>query len=68
MEINPKLLDLGGRVDELAHWLGSHYTHMLDLRAKPSLEFVPVDRLEALIEELEGNATDILACRLPARA
>jgi FkbM family methyltransferase len=65
MELNPKLLRLAGKIDELAGLLERHYTHVLDLRAKSEPAFAPVTELGGLIERYEGRSTDILACRLP---
>jgi FkbM family methyltransferase len=63
LELNPKLLELAGRIDELPGLLARHYTHVLDLRDR-SAAFVPVDRVGALLEEYAGRSTDLLACRL----
>jgi hypothetical protein len=63
LELNPKLLGLGGRVDDLPGLLAQHYTHVLDLRDR-SGELVPVAAVARLIEEYEGRSTDLLACRL----
>ena len=64
VELNPKLLELAGRIDELPGLLARHYTHVLDLRDR-SAAFAPVDRVGALIEEYAGRSTDLAACRLP---
>lgn len=63
MEVNPKLLHLGGGTDGLSDVLALSYTHILDLRSKGEPAFAPVESLETMIEE--GKGTDILACRLP---
>jgi FkbM family methyltransferase len=62
LELNPKLLDLAGRVDELPGLLSRHYTHVLDLRDR-SGDFVPAVEVARLIEAFEGRSTDLLACR-----
>ncbi len=36
LELNPKLLELAGRIDELPAVLAQHYTHVLDLRPQRS--------------------------------
>jgi FkbM family methyltransferase len=64
LELNPKLLELAGRIGELPGLLARHYTHLLDLRARGA-ELVPVDQAGSLIEEYAGRSTDVLACRLP---
>ncbi len=61
-ELNPKLLTLAGRRDELPGLLARHYSHVLDLRDRAA-DFVPVDRVAALIEDYEGRSTDVLALR-----
>jgi hypothetical protein len=66
MELNPKLLRLSGKIDDLADLLAPHYTHILDLRDRSDPPFDPVDRVGSLIERSEGRPTDILACRLRA--
>jgi FkbM family methyltransferase len=62
-ELNPKLLALAGRRDDLPDVLARHHTHILDLR-KREAELVPVDHVAALAEEYEGRSTDLLACHL----
>jgi hypothetical protein len=62
LELNPKLLELAGRIGELPAVLAQHYTHVLDLRDR-SGEFVPVAEVARLIEEYQGRSTDLLACR-----
>jgi FkbM family methyltransferase len=62
VELNPKLLDLAGRIDELPDLLARHYTHVLDLRDRGA-SFVPVDGVLDLIEEYAGRSTDLLAMR-----
>jgi FkbM family methyltransferase len=62
LELNPKLLALAGRRDELPRLLARHYTHVLDLRARGA-GFASVERVADLIEEYEGRSTDLLACR-----
>jgi Methyltransferase FkbM domain len=64
LELNPKLLELAGRVDELPGLLAQHYTHVLDLRDREG-GFLPVAAVAGLAEEYEGRSTDLLACRLP---
>jgi FkbM family methyltransferase len=66
MELNPKLLRLAGKIDDLADQLERHYTHILNLRDGSDPTFMPVDQLGALIDDVEESATDILACRLPS--
>jgi FkbM family methyltransferase len=61
-ELNPKLLTLAGRRDELPDLLAQHYTDVLDLRARGA-EFVPIGGVADLIEVYEGRSTDLLACR-----
>lgn len=73
MELNPKLMRLGGKIDDLPDLLARHYTHVADLRPSdipaslrpnnPAL--LPVDRLGPLIEHYKSGCTDILACCLP---
>ena len=63
LELNPKLLELAGRIDELPAVLAQHYTHVLDLRDR-SGELVPVAEVARLIEAYQGRSTDLLACRL----
>jgi FkbM family methyltransferase len=63
-ELNPKLLELAGRIDELPGLVARHYTHVLDLR-DVGATFVPAERVAALLEEYEGRSTDLLACRRP---
>jgi hypothetical protein len=64
LELNPKLLELAGRTEELPGLLARHFTHVLDLRNRGA-SFVPVDRVGGLIEGYAGRSTDLLACRLP---
>jgi FkbM family methyltransferase len=66
MELNPKLLRLAGKIDELAGVLARHYTHLVDLRTPSDPALLPLDRLGALIEQYENGCTDILGCRLSA--
>lgn len=66
IELNPKLLRLSGKIDDLVDLLAQYYTHILDLRDGSNPPFDPVDRVGSMIERLEGRPTDILACRLPA--
>jgi hypothetical protein len=63
IELNPKLLELAGRIDELPSRLARHYSHVLDLRDRKAA-FVPVERVADLIEEYAGRSTDLLACHL----
>jgi len=63
LQLNPKLLELAGRVDELPTVLAQHYTHVLDLRDR-SGELVPVAEVARLIEAYQGRSTDLLAFRL----
>jgi len=62
LELNPKLLELAGRIGELPAVLAQHYTHVLDLRDRGG-EFVPVAEVARLTEEYRGRSTDLLACR-----
>jgi FkbM family methyltransferase len=62
VELNPKLLELAGRIGELPAVLAQHYTHVLDLRSRGA-EPLPVAEVARLIEEYEGRSTDLLACR-----
>ena len=64
IELNPKLLGLAGRIDELPGLLARHYTHVLDLR-DDGAAFTPVESVARLTDEYEGRSTDLLACRLP---
>jgi FkbM family methyltransferase len=61
-ELNPKLLELAGRIDELPALVARHYTHVLDLRDRSAV-FAPAERVAGLLEEYEGRSTDLLACR-----
>jgi len=63
LELNPKLLELAGRIDELPALVARHYTHVVDLRDR-SAELVPAERVVDLLEEYEGRSTDLLARRL----
>jgi FkbM family methyltransferase len=66
MELNPRLLRRAGKIDELPDLLDRHYTHILDLRSDSDPAFKPVGDLPAVIDEVEGGVTDILACHLRA--
>ena len=63
LELNPKLLGLGGRAGDLETLLARSYTHVLDLRERGA-ELVPVGEVTSLAEHYEGRSTDLLACRL----
>jgi FkbM family methyltransferase len=63
LELNPKLLELAGRIDELPGLLARHYTHVLDLRDGDAA-FVPVENVARLTDEYAGRSTDLLACRM----
>jgi FkbM family methyltransferase len=63
LELNPKLLELAGRIDELPGLLARHYTHVFDLRNRDA-SFVPVGSVAGLTEEYAGRSTDLLAVRL----
>ncbi len=62
VELNPKLLGLGGRTADFGPQLARYYTHVLDLRDRGA-EFVPVAEVPALIERYEGKSTDLLAVK-----
>jgi FkbM family methyltransferase len=62
VELNPKLLELAGRTDELPGLLARHYTHVLDLRSRGA-DFLPVAEVARLLEEYDGRSTDLLALR-----
>ena len=63
LELNPKLLHLGGRSGDFGPLLARYYTHVLDLRDRGA-ELVPLGEVPALVERYEGRSTDLLACRL----
>jgi FkbM family methyltransferase len=67
MELCPDKLARAGRLEHVPEILGSHYTHVLDLR-KPvahGAQFRPVGEIGQLIEQYAGHCFELLACRIP---